>query len=637
MARGAGRKDKQPAADGGDRPPSRPVQPSPANREQVRVLLEQYQTRLFSRAPSLGLIAVSMVLLTLSFEPIGWSWLAWVALVPWLIAIATSVRWGWMLFCSWLGGTLFFAGNLYWLYAAGRGGSMGDFLLMGGAQLALSGYLGLYFLLFAYVVGGMVRRWGGSTEAGPGRPSGLLMTWLVPVGWVGTELLRGYVMSGFPWFLLGHSQVERDTLRQIASVGGAYGISFLVAAVNGLIADGMLQPLFLGTRKGPRPNYQVSAATLGLLGLMMLVMAFGRYRIHQYSPQPGPYVAGTSANIAVNLGGTDHREPYAVYGDLCRQALDRLPRPDLVLTPETMIGDYHVNAEFLDAKWKNYLSAAQELADSSRAIDGELRDLARQHDTAILIGAISMVPDPPDWPERNLPDGARLEGEPTGEASYLRPQIHRYNSAILYQPGADGKVSKQRYDKHHLVPFGELIPFRTSWPWAFRLLRKTTPQALLEAGRDPRPLTLTTREGKTCRLAVTICYEDVVPQATRRLVWQDGRKQADFLVNISNDGWFLGTAEVVQHMVSARFRCVETGCPMVRSVNGGCSCLIDSLGRVGSVVRPGVEGIAAGQLMLDRRTTIYCRIGDAPWWCCVGLLLIGAVMVVLRRHRLVKK
>lgn len=727
---------------GGSTAAAEPI--SPADPANVERLLVRYQVTIRRRLPVLLLSLVSGLLLTLSFSPFNWWFVPWFALAPWLVAIATSQRWGWMLFCSWLTGSLFFALNMYWLLACGYPGSTLNVLQMAGAQLALSAYMGLYFLLFAYVVGGLVRRWrpdqaGASGAAAVPRPSGLLMTYLVPIAWVATEFLRGYVMSGFPWFILGHSMYRHVTLIQVADLGGAYAVSFLIAAVNGLLADGLLQPLFLSTRKGPRPNYQVSAATLAVLGLVLLCFVYGRYRIGQFESaiRPGPRIAAIQAKYPITLQPVEDDATIrrtAHHEALARAAAAGNPRPDLVIWPETMV-DANLNKEWLGLRLHqpdltrfrpedvdNVRQAAAEIEAfwrHCRRTDAEINALVREYRVAMLVGANAAMPQPESigaGPINIIGLGRLMYTDPTGLPSEDNPQILRYNSAFLYQLaprgwGGDGPatsrpdvaatmaaesaldvansepVLKDRYDKHHLVPFGEYIPFRTSWPWGFGLLRKFTPMALLIPGQRLTPMTAFARDGQAYRLAAPICYEDVVPQATMPLVYDrpasrppvgwllaaglggltlafiarrrggsratrlavavflvaaaalmlaqfrpgSGRKSADIIANISNDGWFAGTTELEQHWSTAVFRCVETRTPMARSVNCGCSGFIDSAGRAMGRLEPGAVGHLSAAPPLDGRTTIYSRLGDWPWFLCAVLLMVGMTVVSVRR------
>ena len=165
-----------------------------------------------------------------------------------------------------------------------------------------------------------------------------------------------------------------------------------------------------------------------------------------------------------------------------------------------------------------------------------------------------------------------------------RDSISTYNSAVLVRP--DG-VLAGRYDKLHRVVFGEYIPLVETFPW----LRKFTPFPAgfgINAGK-----TCAAFEHKGFRFAPIICFEDTVPQLVREIVnatteqTSTGAKRVDFLVNLTNDGWFHGSSELDQHLITAAFRCIECRTPMVRAVNTGISAFIDGDG----VVRKKAQGL----------------------------------------------
>jgi apolipoprotein N-acyltransferase len=232
----------------------------------------------------------------------------------------------------------------------------------------------------------------------------------------------------------------------------------------------------------------------------------------------------------------------------------------------------------------------------------------------------------------------------------------RYNSALLYLP--EGRQWELRYDKMHLVPFGEFVPFRRTIPPLYRLLMRLTPydyEYSLTAGtRSTRfPLRAMERE---FRFGVLICYEDTAPEVARRLVYDpDGAKRLDWLVNISNDGWFVRqtsggivpTAELAQHMAICVFRAVENRVSVLRSVNTGISVLIDPLGRIrddmlaGSLPsaafeRQGVAGWFAARITCDSRATVFGTCGRWLDFCCaIGFVgsIIGPSVAGFARSR----
>ncbi len=206
---------------------------------------------------------------------------------------------------------------------------------------------------------------------------------------------------------------------------------------------------------------------------------------------------------------------------------------------------------------------------------------------------------------------------------------HQYNSAYLIQ----GSPPFQRYDKYQLTPFGETMPYISAWPWLEEKLLALGAQGMsfsLDANPVLRRLVLETSEGSFV-LGTPICYEDTVGRVCRRMVYDRGRKQADLLVNLSNDGWF-GRSDATrrEHNQIARFRCIENRVPLARAVNTGQSVAVDSLGRVIASLGEGRygearrSGVLEARLTLDRRQTLYGTVGDGWGWGC--LLFTAALL-----------
>jgi apolipoprotein N-acyltransferase len=235
------------------------------------------------------------------------------------------------------------------------------------------------------------------------------------------------------------------------------------------------------------------------------------------------------------------------------------------------------------------------------------------------------------------------------EAVY--PKYKRYNSAVVYD--SDGTQRAGRYDKNHLVPFGELVPFRYGrLHWLYRWLNSLVPfsyggkvEFSMTPGDDLTVFELRTAGG-THRFGTPICYEDVMPYIVRDYVWDGDQRRVDFLVNISNDGWFLHSAELPQHLAICVFRAVENRVGIARAVNTGISGFIDPNGRIYSLVEKdgqafgeGIIGYSVDHVMIDRRASLYGRFGDVFARVCLILsvpLWIGAVftrwVLALRRR-----
>jgi apolipoprotein N-acyltransferase len=220
------------------------------------------------------------------------------------------------------------------------------------------------------------------------------------------------------------------------------------------------------------------------------------------------------------------------------------------------------------------------------------------------------------------------------------------------------------YDKVHLVPFSEYVPFRHEWPWLHQTLRSFVPDVMtqLEPGADFRIFRLT-RDGKSWGVAAPICFEGTFDRVCRKMVVQNGKKVADILANLSNDGWFVwkwfdgrGSTEQSQHLAQYCFRAVENRVPVVRAVNTGISASVDSCGRILAVIEQnGRREMVAGTLLLtdraktpaevqvgpqvlvDSRLTLYSLYGDVvPLAICVAAIGVFAGMA-LRRPRVAKK
>jgi apolipoprotein N-acyltransferase len=232
----------------------------------------------------------------------------------------------------------------------------------------------------------------------------------------------------------------------------------------------------------------------------------------------------------------------------------------------------------------------------------------------------------------------------------------KHNSAFLYRP--KGKYAKGQYNKIHLVPFGEVVPFRESFPWLYNLLMKFTPydyDYTLDAGTEYTVFEMTGRgeEARAYKFSVMICYEDAVPIIARRFALdKEGQKRLDWLLNISNDGWFvrfknekvLPSTELAQHAAICVFRAVENRLAILRSVNTGISCLIDSLGRMRNgyvaaspgfpakaMARRGMAGWFVDKVPIDKRVTFFSRYGQWLDFCCVAGLALLAILQALEQ------
>src|SRR5438094_10165213 len=205
---------------------------------------------------------------------------------------------------------------------------------------------------------------------------------------------------------------------------------------------------------------------------------------------------------------------------------------------------------------------------------------------------------------------------------------HDYNAALLI---SNAGQQTQTYRKIHLVPFGEYIPLRHSFPLFAAVASKWVPGDF-DDGKNYTVFWLTSGE---VQLAPLICFEDTIGELTRQFVL----KGANLLANVTNDGWFLHSAGSQQHLANAVFRCVETRRPMVRAANTGVTCFVNEFGRVTQLLQDETggtfaEGVLAGEVNVptERDLTFYVRHGELFAKFCAAVTLIAIIVGVIRRR-----
>lgn len=568
--------------------------------------------------------------LWLSFAPVEAAPLAWVALVPLCLLLRAphlpkrSYR------------VMYFAGVI-WAIATVQWMRLGH-PAMYGAVAAMGVYLAFYFPVFVAL---------GRAACAAGLP-----VWLAcGLVWTSLEFVRAYLLTGFPWYFLGHSQYRFLPLVQISDLTGAYGVTFVLACFSGCVA-GQFSGRWLArlglAAEATVGDIQRDRRGVAVITCLLLVAAsygYGVVRLNQpVQAKEGPVVALAQGNFTPE---TKHdpemwRSMLLDHDLLTRRAAGL--RPDLIVWPETMfpVPDRVVTDDLTDddltaflppdARGLNSTWAAQEI---SSWRDQQARTLltnrSQEAGASLLIGLLTEVASD---------DGRR-----------------RYNSAAFIRPDV-GYVG--RYDKNHRVIFGEYIPLRSVFPW----LAKVTPFGA-GFGIDAGDETVVFDSGKFS-FAPIICFEDTVPQLVRRVVntRSESGKLPDVLVNMTNDGWFRGSSELDQHLVTATFRCIETRRPMVRAVNAGISAFIDSSGRirqpqhfqlmseetattiaefteVDSMIDPEtgkryrqVSALLCAQVPLDGRTTLYLKWGDWFGWLVSLIAAIAVFRGVWIRRRL---
>jgi len=562
------------------------------------------------RASTALLCLLSSVLLLVCFVPFDLWYLAYVALVPWGLAVVAGQRSRWTLLWAYLSGVVFWVIGLYWLTWI---------TLVGYLPLVL--YLGSYWLVAAVVVRAAFRR---------GWP-----VWVIlPLVWVALEYARAFALSGFPWFFLAHSQAGCTRLIQIADLTGQYGVSFFVAMVNGALIEALAQLLLVKPARKGRPIRRIALAAGACLAGAAFLLTYGIARLSQQPTRPGPKlgVVQLAFPIALYQTGASPEEIFAKHLDNTRPLVGA--GCDLVVWPESMLG-YH---DMDPAVWFARDADAKD-SQGQPVWTARQREIIREYHSNLL--AL----------QRLLAD----QGCPLLAGGGMPDSVSRLtsNCALLFDRDSSGRIRlKDQYAKMHLVPFGEYVPFRQGWPGLHSLLRRFVPEAMPQILPGRRRVVFEVRPGggdqpPAFRFAVPICYEGVFARVCRRLAMRGGRKQVDLLVNISNDGWFIfatsrwthASTELEQHLRQYVFRAVENRLPVVRAVNTGVSAHIDSNGRILQAVahqghRKMVAGNLIAQTVVDERVSVYSRAGDVfAQAVSVAAGAAAAAMWLLRRSR----
>ena len=542
------------------------------------------------------LAALSALLLFLSFPNTNLFPLAWVALVPFFLALRHTTNGKLTFWLGYLTGFLFFAGlltaiALLYPYA-------NIFATLFG-YLLLVGYTALYFGVFPILM-----------RMVPWR-SGLLFPIAAAVIWTALEWVRSWLMTGFPWGSIGYSQWNNPLGIQIASLVGVHGISFVIVLFNAGIVT------MLCNRH--RWRQEIPALVLPLI-LVILCFGYGAFQlrdapsIDRASDITAPETSQT-LNIALIPGNIAQLEKWDVrqfpqilqrYINLTHTAGQA--NPDIIAWPETA-----VRSEALTGKWPTY----------HRRFLLMLRDIA----LPILIGTA-------------------IEGDEIHEtigkfyrrASEKDPDEEKnaniYNRVLSISP--DGKITGS-YAKKHLVPFGEYVPLANLLPDFIPDFIQFKPFA---HGKSVNLLPVfnvkNNTENQKIEIGASICFESVFPDEFRRPV----QKGAQVMGIFTNDAWFKGTAFPELHLSMAPFRAVENRITVFRCANGGFTCVVDPFGRIRTpLITPDTtqQVLMASVPILsssERKQTLYTHYGDwFPMLCAIICIGWFGSQIVLRFRR----
>jgi apolipoprotein N-acyltransferase len=454
---------------------------------------------------------------------------------------------------------VYFAGTLYWLVETMTTfGGLAVPLAVFAASLLVA-YLALFPALFAAFLARAVRTFGA-----PG------ILFAAPF-WMATELGRQYVWDGFPWALLGYSQVSVLPIAQLASALGVYGLSGLLALSSAAVAFALMSRQ--STRWVP---VAITAAIVAGIAI------WGSTRIRKAALLS----AGETVRVGVlqgNIAQEDKWNPALAdaiterYISMTRQALAQ--GATFIMWPESSTPFYF---------------------ERDLVRGAAIRQLAKEGNATLLIGSDQVEPM------------KAVPGDPNP-----RPKERYYNAAFLVEP--DGTIGPV-YRKIHLVPFGEYVPAKRIFFFVGPIVDALSDT--FEAGTEAVLLPIGSH-----RVSTAICYEVIYGSLIRQFVVEG----SELLTTITNDAWYGWSSAAYQHWDQAALRAIEGGRYLARAANTGISGFVDPYGRVMAKSELFEQNLLVENVRFLRGRTIYSRIGDLVAW--LSLALTAAVFLATRRVR----
>jgi apolipoprotein N-acyltransferase len=489
----------------------------------------------------------------------------WFCLVPLLYALLGVNRAGKPLrlhqaaLLAYVCGVLWYAGNCYWIYRTmhiyGNIPSISSF----GILILFSLYLGLYLALFGAIVAALHAKYS--------RTAVLIA---IPFVWVAVELARARI-TGFPWDLLGYTQVDNLALTRLAPWTGVMGVSFVIAAVNALW---LIRPATAGRLM----KYLPAGVAVLLVVLADLASAHKQSNILE----PTQAVA-TLLQENLSVGNET-----PATSETKQQMLESFSQLSLHPTIGLTQKDRELYGTPLNERSQIILwpEAPTEFIDTDPILRHAISDLAKQANAAVVVNDVTV-------------------------ASYKDGHPSLYNSASFFLP--DGSYAG-RYDKMHLVPFGEYTPYKPLFFFVGDLLD----DLIFIPGTHRSVFTVGDK-----KYGVFICYESIFGDDLREFPL----KGAQVLVNISDDGWYGDTSAPWEHLDMVRMRAIENHRWVLRATNTGVTAAIDPDGRIIATIPRHIRTSVQVPFGYENDLTLYSRYGDwFAWLCALApslLLLLG--------------
>lgn len=506
------------------------------------------------------LAATTGILLPLCFPKFDVGLLAWVALIPLHIALDSSRRTQ-AFWLGWLSGMIGFTGIMSWVVTAMHTYGKVPLLISYGIMLLLTAYLGLFVAVYSAGVVWfrmLVPRYG---------------LFAAPCLWVTLELLRTYLLSGLPWSLLGYSQYRQLDLIQVADHLGVYGVSFLIVLTNVALAELYLwlMPLFRGFRPARLPWELVTTSAM-LIGLSW------------------------AYSTSVIVSEESERPKATIQVGVVQPNIDQAVKWDQGFREETLRRYDHLTESF------GYGTDLIIWPEAATPFVYEREPLYQLHLVAMATRASAPL----------------LFGSPAVRFDADR-KPYLLNSAYLLSP--EGSLLG-RYDKQHLVPFGEYIPLKSSA--LFFLDKLVEGIGDFQAGPGPTILSIQPKMSdesmpqRPVKFGVLICYEVIFPDLVRHMA----AAGAEFLVTITNDAWFGDSSAPAQHFSMVVFRSVENHRAFARAANTGISGFIDPFGRIIKASPIFMQTALQATITVRQQQTFYSRYGDVFAYGCMIISLL---------------
>ncbi|MDM8516285.1 apolipoprotein N-acyltransferase [Desulfobacterales bacterium HSG16] len=536
------------------------------------------------------LAAVSGLLMTAAFPKVGMDWLIWVAIVPVLAAVSNSSRIS-AFALGFICGLVHHLTLEYWVVNTMRTFGGLHFFPAILILILFASYLGIYVGIFSYILSSLCKT-----------PVKCLV--ISPFLWVALEYVRSFLFTGFPWEFVGCSQFKHLYLIQISNISGVYGLSFII-----IFSNAVLFFLYQHLRKKKWHGELVSRTVVVRAGVVLVCLLAGNLLYGKWS------VNCTDREI----DGAQKKRVSVIQGNIAQ-----------------------------NEKWSS---------DARNKITEKYIRLSEQAGKDATDLPSNFPPDsPPDspldslpdmivWPEAAMPFVFQLHQGPTKQVKQMvrkmktfllagGPYVEKngediayYNSAWLIGP--DGDV-KGRYDKSHLVPFGEYVPLRQWLPFVGKIIEQIGD---MSPGRDIKPLHTGERQTDPITgplvIGPLVCYEGIFSDLSGKMA----SRGAQFLVNITNDAWYGTSSAPYQLFSMSVFRAVETKRSLVRAANTGISGFIDPAGRITGSTKLFENAVMTRDIPILNTKTLYAAWGDVFGIACTFFTFAGLIFLMTWRRK----